>query len=162
MRALVTWNVQIQSLSYECSHWSRYFIYFITAMFVSYNSKSYHNAGRLRDQLAISTNLVDNRLCSCHYIAWLALYPGYYFELSEMIASCLWFVDSGSAGLHFLRISAPMMAAFSGSADSWLDCLWLYSTAVALLFLPIFLCWGCLFMFVSSIKSLRVLCGSVF
>ena len=37
----------------------------MTAMFVSYNSKSYHSAGRLRDQLAISTNLVDNLLCSC-------------------------------------------------------------------------------------------------
>ena len=35
----------------------------MTAMFVSYNSKSYHSAGRLRDQLAISRNLVDNRLC---------------------------------------------------------------------------------------------------
>ena len=65
MRALVTWDVQTQSLSYECSHWSRYFIYFMTAMFVSYNSKSYHSAGRLRDQLAISRNLVDNRLCLC-------------------------------------------------------------------------------------------------
>ena len=37
----------------------------MTAMFVSYNSKSYHSAGRLRDQLAISRNLVDNRLCLC-------------------------------------------------------------------------------------------------
>ena len=36
----------------------------MTAMFVSYNIKSYHSAGRLRDELAISTNLVENRLCA--------------------------------------------------------------------------------------------------
>ena len=41
---------------------------FMTAMFVSYNSKSYHSAGRLRDQLGISRNRVDNRLC-----LWTAL-----------------------------------------------------------------------------------------
>ena len=43
MRALVTWDVQTQSLSYECSHWSRPQLglrqYFMTAMFVSYNSR---------------------------------------------------------------------------------------------------------------------------
>ena len=37
-------------------------------MFVSYDSKSYHSAGRLRDQLAISRNLVDNRLCLCENV----------------------------------------------------------------------------------------------
>ena len=51
MRTLVTQALWLHNSSYECSHWSRPWLGLATES--------------LRDLFTFSTNLVDNRLCSC-------------------------------------------------------------------------------------------------